>query len=387
MLRWSMSIGLAALLLGSLGAARADSEPRTLLVLPIFGAAPPELEVPWAERLAESLKLELATDVEVVAQEPTGPLAPGAIEPTARQRTHELGAAAVLWGELIAAGDCPAPRRIRLRILDPASEQLVVREVCPSATDVDALSRAIALAVANALRAGEVASLPIPTAAPAARPRPRRRPIPPAPRDGDLRRPCPKCSPCPAPRPLPPSAARIERSWSHWTLAVGGLYSSHPSWSAASLGLGVGLGYRPLAWLDIGLELQALRGRRVAVDEVQALYTAWPVVLRLALGWRARSWSVGADLGLKLSWSRLDVLLERLQETKSVERLNPALLLRARFRYWTPWGIGFELHAGPAVYLRRQRYTYGGADQLSTVLSMQEVSLEAGLALVVALDR
>jgi hypothetical protein len=385
MLRWSTSIGLAALLLWPLGAARADGEPGTLLVLPIFGAAPPELEVPWAERLAESLKLELATGVEVVAQEPTAALAPGAIEPTARQRAHELGAAAVLWGELIAAGDCPAPRRIRLRILDPTNEQLVVREVCPSATDIDALSRAIALAVANALRAGEVASLPIPAAAPARRPRPRRRPIPPAPRDGELRRPCPKCPPRPAPRPLPPT--RTERSWPQWTLAVGGLYSSHPSWSAASLGLGVGLGYRPLAWLDIGLELQALRGRRVAVDEVQALYTAWPLVLHLALDWRARGWSLGAELGLKLSWSRLDVLLERLQETKSVERLNPAVLLRARFRYWTPWGIGFALYVGPAVYLRRQRYTYGGTDQLSTVLSMQEVSLEAGLSLLVALDR
>ncbi len=386
MLRWSTQIGLLALLLWPFAPARADGDPRTLLVLPIFGAAPPELEVPWAERLAESLKLELETSVEVVAQEPTGPLAPGAIEPTARRRAHELGAAAVLWGELIAAGACPAPRRIRLRILDPANEQLVVREVCPSATDVDALSRAIALAVANALRAGEVASLAIPAAAPAARPRPRRRTIPPAPRDGDPRRPCPKCPPCPAPRPVPPPV-RMARSWPHWTLALGGLYSSHPSWSSTSLGLGVGLGYSPLAWLDIGLELQALRGRRVAVDEVQALYTAWPVVLRLALGWRARSWGLGADLGLKLSWSRLDVLLERLQETKSVERLNPALLLRARFRYWTPWGIGLELSAGPVVYLRRQRYVYGGADRLSTVLSMQEVSLEAGLSLLVALGR
>lgn len=347
-----------------------------LVVMPIFGTSPPEMELPWAEHLAESLLLALPVNsLRVTAQEPTGPVLPGTVEPVARQRGDELGAAAVMWGELIPAGPCSAPRMIRLRILDLGTETLYTRELCPEQAGRDDISRAMALAAVTALRSGEVGELRIPEAKRHPKPRISR-----APRCPKCRAcaPCPDCPPCPV-----AATARPHPSQGRLFVRLGPQATSHPRWSSAGYGVEAGLLWAPLTWLEIGVGMQALRGRSFRAEDVQALYTSWPVLVWLGFWWQDGELELGLTLGGQVAWTRLDVLLERLETATSVERVNPVVYARAGLRYWTPWGFGLQLQAGPAVFLRRQQYTYGTTLGNETVLHMQTVSLEAGLHLIV----
>jgi hypothetical protein len=169
-------------------------------------------------------------------------------------------------------------------------------------------------------------------------------------------------------------------------LILGGQLSSQPSWRALGLGAEIDLVFAPLAWLELGIGFQAMRGRSVAIDEVQALYTSWPIHAWSGFRLGFEEWELDLSVGLQLAWTRMEALLERLGGAVEVARLNPALFGRLGLRYYTPWGIALQLVGGPTGYLRRQRYTYGAASGMQTVLRMQSVSLEAGLQLVVPLD-
>jgi hypothetical protein len=166
-------------------------------------------------------------------------------------------------------------------------------------------------------------------------------------------------------------------------ILVGPQLTSHPRWSAMGLGAEAGLSWAPEPWLELGVGLQALRGRTLVAQDVRALYTSWPLLVWLGLRLRTGDLELGLSLGGQLAWTRLDVLLERLETSTSIQRINPVVYARAAIRYWTPWGFGLQLQAGPAVFLRRQRYTYGTSLGTETVLRMQTVSLEAGVQLVV----
>ncbi len=380
MMRW-LALILVAGLLGSATTARAQQadDGRLLVVFPIFGTCPPEMRLPWAGHVAESLLLELpAGSLRVEAQEPTDPVMPGTVEQVARQRGAELGAQAVLWGELAPPGSCKAPRTIRLRILDLENEKLLNRELCPEDAAFEDISRAIALATLAALRSGEVQSLKLieDNAPPVRKLASAIDEAPSCPECPE----CPACAPCPeTPRP-PPCPSPWE---SDVFLTIGGQFSSHPGWDSVGFGAEAGLSWAPLSWLELGLGLQALRGRSVEVDEVHALYTSWPALIWAAFRLVSGTFEVQAAVGLQVAWSRMDVLLPRLEVATSIERVNPAIYGRVGLRYWTPWGFGLQLVAGPTVYLRRQRYTYGTEYATRTVMSMQTVSLEAGLHLVV----
>lgn len=351
-----------------------DPDPRLLLVLPIFGERLPEMELPWAEHLTESLLLALPEGSMLVeAQEPTGPVLPGTVEQIARQRGAQLGAQAVMWGELVQPGPCRAPRMIRLRILELQTEKLLTRELCPEGAGRDDISRAISLTVVHALRAGEFESLhSIDRKQPKLRKTIRR--IPKVPKCPDPE-PCPDCpSPCPDPAP----------AWrSPLFISAAAAYSSHPGWQSYGLGGEVGFAWAPVDWFEIGLGLQAMRGRSIELDEVHALYSSWPLGLWLGFRLQIEPIELVLSTGAHVAFSRLDVLLERLELATSVERINPTLFVRAAMRIWTPWGFGIQLNAGPTFFLRRQRYTYGTTSGTETVLSMQTTSLEAGVGLVV----
>ncbi|MBW1871180.1 MAG: hypothetical protein JRJ19_03895, partial [Deltaproteobacteria bacterium] len=128
------------------GFARADDE-RLLLVLPIFGVAPPEISLPSANSMAESLLLELPDkSLKIVSEHPAGRIEPEDIESVIRARAEELGAKGVVWGELVRPNKCPAVRLVRIRILDLGSGIILDRDLCPQATGAETLSRAIALA-------------------------------------------------------------------------------------------------------------------------------------------------------------------------------------------------------------------------------------------------
>lgn len=355
-------------------ASRARAEGR-LVVLPIFGVCPPELSLPSAARLAEAILLELpGSDLEVEAQQPAGRPHPAGAEALARERALELEAQAAVWGELLPPGDCRAARSIGIRILDLGSDERLERILCPEGVDLDGLARAVGLAVADALQSGQVAGISIRTA-PGPAPGPQCPPCPQA-------APCPDCPPCPERTPCPPPP--VDRR-DRLVLAAGAAFSSHPTWSGWGLGLGGELAYAPLEWLEIGVGLAGMRGRRVELDAVDSLFTHWPTRLWTGARLRWGSFEALGRLGFQLAWTRLDVLLPELGSSTSIERFNPAVFGRLGLRWWSPWGFGLELCAGPSVFLRRQRYTYGYGEAEGTVLSMQAVSLEAGLRLVVGI--
>lgn len=363
--------------------ARAGEPERKLLVLPIFGVVPPEMEIPRAGRIAESLLLELPESIQVTAEEPAGMLlVPEDIEGLVRSRAEELMAVAVVWGELKAPKTCHAPRLVRIRILDLGSNLILDRDLCPEDADAEALSRAIALATMNALRSGLVQSLSligdrIGRIAET---------VPEAPRCPE----CPRPEPCPENEPCPvcecfgcPACPKPKRP--RFFLAAGPLFSSHPAWSSCGLGAGVELSYSPLLWLEAGLGVQAVRGRHVRVTDVDALYTSWPAHAFGRVRFGGLSLEATFDLGFMLTWSRLDALLEAqaARKTAEVSRVNPGVFGRAGLRFWLFKNAGLHLLLGSTVYLRRQRYTYGYYGFAGAVLSMQLASLE-GLLLFVA---
>jgi len=362
--------------------ARAEEPERRLLVLPIFGVVPPEMEIPRAQRIAESLLLELPESISVMAEEPAGKLVPEDIEGLVRSRAEELEAVAVVWGELKVPKTCQAPRLVRIRILDLGSNLILARDLCPEEADAEALSRAIAVATMNALRSGLVQSLSLigDHAKKVAKD------IPKAPK-------CPKCDcvVCPKPEPCPeckcPECLGCpEPPRPNFFLAAGPLFTSHPQWSSYGLGVAAEFSYAPLDWLEVGAGLQAVRGRHVRVTDVDALYTSWPAILfgraRLAFS----RLELTADLGFMLTFSRLDVLLEASQakKTEEVERLNPGVFGRVGLRLWLSDNVGLHLLTGPSVYLRRQRYIYSYYGFPTAILSMQLVSFDAQLQLFAA---
>lgn len=363
-----------------LPAARAGEPERKLLVLPIFGVVPPEMEIPRAQRIAESLLLELPESIQVVAEEPAGKLVPEDIEGLVRSRAEELEAVAVVWGELKVPKTCQAPRLVRIRILDLGSNLILDRDLCPEEADTGALSRAIAVATMNALRSGLVQSLSLigDHAKKVAKT------IPQAPK-------CPKPPPCPEPEPCPvcecpqcPVCPRPKRP--RFFLAAGPLFTSHPRWDSYGLGAALELSYSPLGWLEVGLGVQAVRGRHVQVTDVDALYTSWPAVAFGRVRFGGSALEVTADLGFMLTWSRLDVLLEGGQSSKieEIERVNPGVFGRAGLRYWVSEDVGLHLLIGSTVYLRRQKYTYAYYSFPTSILSMHLVSFEGQLLLTAA---
>jgi len=370
---------LAAAAGGGARAAGADPAPtKLLLVLPVLDACPPELALPGVELWVESLQLELGgTAVRVGPLEPAGHADPAESEREARTRGLELGASAVLWARLVPPeAGCPAPRLLRLVLLDPASGESVQRDLCPAVGDAtsgrEELARAMALATLHALQAGELPGLVL--AAPA------RAPIEVAPACPE----CPArsaCPECPAPRCPGPSAP----GRGVLRLRVGGAFSSQPSWEAASLGPELALAWAPLDWLEVCLGVAVFQGRRVRVDQVDALHGSVPLQVWVAGLWGLDAWQLGLDVGLQASWTRLDALLPELGTTSVVERWNPAVLGRLLGRYWTPWNFAIQLEIGTSVHLRHQRYVVGRGPIESTVLSMQTVSFEAGLGLVIPL--
>ena len=365
--------------------ARAQEPERKLLVLPIFGVVPPEMEIPGAQRIAESLLLELPESIAVMAEEPAGRLVPEDIEGLVRSRAEELKAVAVVWGELKVPKTCQAPRLVRIRILDLGSNLILDRDLCPEEADAGALSRAIAVATMNALRSGLVQSLSLidDHAAEVAKKIPQ---APKCPKCECLEpEPCPKCE-CPECLEYPvcpdcPGPPRPE-----FFLAAGPLFTSHPQWDSWGLGVAAEFSYSPLDWLEVGAGIQAVRGRHVKVTDVDALYTSWPAVLfgRVRLGFS--NLELTADLGFMLTWSRLDVLLEASQakNIEEIERVNPGLFGRAGLRLWLSHNLGLHLLVGPSVYLRRQRYVYSYYGFPTAILSMQLVSFDTQLQLYAA---
>ena len=366
-----------------LPSAQAGEQERKLLVLPIFGVVPPEMEIPRAQRMAESLLLELPGSIQVMAEEPAGKLVPEDVEELVRDRAEELRAVAVVWGELKAPKTCQAPRLVRIRILDLGSNIILDRDLCPEDADAEALSRAIAVATMNALRSGLVQSLSLISD----HPNQVAEKIPEVPKCPE----CPKPEPCPTPEPCPPcecpqcpECPKPPRP--KFFLAAGPLFTSHPQWDSYGLGAAVELSYSPLEWLEVGLGVQAVRGRHIQVTDVDALYTNWPAIAfgRVRIGGSA--WEVTGDLGFMLTWSRLDVLLEAqaAKKTTEVERVNPGVFGRAGLRYWISEDVGLHMLIGSTIYLRRQKYTYGYYGFPTSILSMQLASFEGQLLLAAA---
>ena len=367
-------------------AARAEDPERKLLVLPIFGVVPPEMEIPRAQHVAESLLLELPETITVLAEEPAGRLVPEDIEGLVRSRAEDLEAVAVVWGELKVPKTCQAPRLVRIRILDLGSNLILDRDLCPEEADAGALSRAIAVATMNALRSGLVQSLSLidDHAEKVAKA------IPEAPKCPD----CPEPEPCPEPQPCPecdcveyptcpdcPGPPPPE-----FFLSAGPLFTSHPQWSSWGLGVAAEFSWAPLSWLEVGAGIQAIRGRHVNVTDVDALYTSWPAVLFGRARYSVSNLELTADLGFMLTWSRLDVLLEagQAKRIEEIDRVNPGIFGRAGLRLWLSYNVGLHLLMGPSVYLRRQRYIYSYYGFPTAILSMQLVSFDAQLLLYAA---
>jgi len=360
-----------------------------LMVMPVFGVAPPELQVPGPRLMAESLLLELPAGVEVITEEPAGRPVPEDLEGLVRARAAERGAAVVVWGELRPPSFCAAARTVRIRILDTGTGTILDRDLCPAGTTSDNLSRAIAVATVHALRSGLVESLGfikdresvsrmaagIPTRA-------------------ERRRRCPpprKCKPCPRPAPCPPCRCPSqtpcpEPGRSRWFLAAGPLVTSHPRWSALGVGAALELSWSPWSWFETGLGILTTRGRLINGRELRALYTSWPVLLwaRLRLGCARLEGTL--DLGATVAWTRLEALLERFAQVRAFDRINPAVFSRLGLRWWIDGGFGLHALLGGTLYLRRQQYTYGVLGQADGVLTMQLASMETMLLLSVAID-
>jgi hypothetical protein len=375
-IRWLLVwLGLALGLQPTGGPARAGE--RLLLALPALDPVPPELAMPSLELWVESLLLELKDpSVRVSGMHPAGLSSPAEAEREARRRGSELAAQAVVWARLLPPGSgCSAPRRVRLVLMEPASGESLQRDLCPDGSpgqpiSPEALARAMALAAVHALETGELPGFP---AAVESRP-PAKRCVCPEPV-------CPSCPEpvCPAcPQPPPPDRGRLR-------LYAGALFSSHPTWEAASLGPDLRLGVVALDWLEAGLGVEVLQGRRIRLAPVEALFTSLPLQIWAAGLWGGDTWQAGVSLGLQVTWTRMDALLPELGRTASVERWNPALVGRLLGRWWSPWNFAIQLEIGTSVHLRTQRYVYSGGGSVENVLGLQTASLEICLLLVLPL--
>ncbi|HUU02595.1 MAG TPA: hypothetical protein VM425_14220 [Myxococcota bacterium] len=360
------------------------NEERVILVLPIFGAPPPEMDLPGAEHMAESLLLQLpGENLRVITERPAGRVPMEDLESTIKARASELDARAAIWGELKRPADCKAPRIVRIRILDPGANTILDRDLCPEGTGAETLSLAIAVACANALRSGLIQSLGM--IGDAARKKIAAG-IPPARRKVRKRMKCPKQKACPTPVPCPVCKQEkilINEPRRFFRLSAGPFFTSHPRWESYGVGAMLEISWAPLDWLEFGLGIRASRGRRIEVTEVRAVYSSWPLYA-WARGLLGNDVLQGTlDLGFVADWSRLDALLDRFDNSIRIDRFNPAISCRLGVLWWIRARLGLHLLAGSTVYLRRQRYSYSYLGLPVEVLDLSSWSLETALMLVV----
>ena len=354
----------------------ADDDRFLILVFPLFGEVPPEFELPTATRIAESLMLELPANIRAVAETPAQMPQPGEAQKLARTRAVEMGAVVAIWGELMDPGSCTAPRLLLISTINVESGTVLKRNVCPEDAGPGIISRAIALATMNSLRSGLVKSMSLvedntrDSAKSASDiPEAPRCPEPPPPEK------CPQVQCPPLPEPLRP----------RFLFSVGPLVSSHPNWDSFGIGAEIDFFYSPRPWLELGLGIQAFRGRYVKISNVNALYNDWPLIINSRFRFGGATLEGTADLGFMLAWTQLEALFKHpaVASVKSVTKWNPAISASLGLRWWTSWGIGLHLQAGPTVYLRRQLYRYRIDGVTEIVLSMQVVSLHASFSLVI----
>jgi hypothetical protein len=375
-------LALALAILLEANPIRADEDKLLMLVFPVFMDVPEELELPSAARIAESLLMELPANVEAVAQTPAAMPPPGQTRAMAQAQAEKTGAVVAIWGELGDPGSCKAPHVLRINILDVDSGNVLKRNLCPEQADPGALSRAIALVIMNTFRSGLVKSIGL-IENKARKPK-------------NLAAEIPKVTSCPEPEPCPKTEkvpevkcpAPPEPPGPSFFISTGFIFSSHPSWESCGFGAGIDVLYSPTPWFEMGLGVQALRGRHVKVSDVNGLYTDWPLSIRGRVRFGGAALEGTADLGFLIAMTRLEVLFEKPigLSVKNVTKWNPAMFASLGLRWWMPFGLGLHLQAGPTVYLRRQlyRYTIDGVTEI--VMSMQVVSFHASLSLVVPLD-
>lgn len=364
---------------------RADAgEDRIVLVLPIFGKAPPEMDLPGADAISESLVLQLPDEnLKVVTERPTGRSVMDDLEHSIKARAIELHARAAIWGELRNPAGCKAPRVVRVRILDPFTDTILDRDLCPEKTGAETLGLAIAVACANVLRSGLIQSLGMIGEA-------GRKKIaafiPKVKRKVCKCKKCPEPKECPAPEPRPvraPKQAQPAEPPGAWRLSAGPFFTSHPRWESYGFGALLEISWAPLDWLEFGIGIRASRGRRIEVTEVKAVYSNWPfhAWARGLLGNEVLKATL--DLGFVADWSRLDALLDRFSNSIRIDRFNPALSCRLGLLWWIESRLGLQLLAGSTFYLRRQRYSYSYLGVPVEVLKLSSWSMELGLLLVV----
>ncbi|RLB52600.1 MAG: hypothetical protein DRI34_14490 [Deltaproteobacteria bacterium] len=366
--------------------------PAVVLVLSLPRQGPPELRLPGASQVADTILLQFPSgQVSTVVEQPVG-LADGEeFAATVRKRSRQLQAGMALWFTVASpAPDCAAPRRLRLSLLDVASGEVSERLLCPAGAGAADIAQAVALAAAGALRRlivtgrrdagkGGLERLLPRRDSRTARARSRCPPCP--------RRQCPprqaahdtSCPPCPAPV-LP-----VQKP-GRFRLAAGFVATSHPRPSAAGYGVGVEFSLRLLNWLEVGLDVAATASRRLDAVEVRALYQDWPLALWLRGCFGSGRIEGLVDAGVTIDLVNLDALLERFSESITVSRIDPALRLRAGMRWWMTRRVGLELLAGTSVYLRTQRITYLYLGLPVEVLNMERLSFDGSLALVVAFE-
>jgi hypothetical protein len=383
MRRLMKATGLLVIIAGSPAWAQ-KSEERMILVLPIFGTPPPEMELPGAEHLAESLLLQLPGEhIKVVNERPAGRIPLGDLESAVKTRARELDARAAIWGELRRPVTCKAPRIVRIRILDPGTDTILDRDLCPEGTGAETLSLAIAVACANALRSGLIQSLGM--IGEAAKKKVADG-IPKARRKVQKRMKCPKPKACPAHEPCPVCKKEIittDEPRRLFRLSAGPFFTSHPRWESYGLGAMLEVSWAPLDWLELGLGIRASRGRRIEVTEVKSVYSNWPLYIFARGGLGNKVVRGTLDLGFVADWSRLDALLDRFDNSIRIDRFNPALICRLGVLWWVKARLGLHLLAGSTIYLKRQRYSYSYLGLPVEVLNLSSWSLELALMLVV----
>jgi len=352
-----------------------EHPPPKLLVLPIMGLAPREMALPGAEEIGQAVLLQCeAGELQVAVEQPTGRALPEEAEMVFAARGREIGAVAVVWGELVEPADCSAPRRIRMRLLEISTQLIIERILCPNQGSPGDIARAMGLAVVNALHSGALASL-----APA-----RHLEKPPTSKGKACAPPaaCPPCSacpPCPAPAQPPPAPKYPQAP--HFIQAGVGI-STHPRLRDPSPQLSAGVFFSPTGFLEIGLELVAQRATNIAAGEVSAVYQTWPVTLSGRLRWGA-TWQFFAGLEILLAVNHLDALLKKIPDAVGIDRFDPALGLCAGVRWWPKRSLALQLGACGDCWLRVQRYNYLYLGLPLEVLRLDRFSASAQLQLVV----
>lgn len=370
----------------------AGAAPALVLVLALPQHVPPELQLPSARLVADTILLQFpGGQVTVVVEQPAGLAAGEELLAGVKQRARQLQATMVLWFTTRPpTADCAAPRRLQVSLLDMATGDVSVRLLCPAGVGAADIAQVVALAAAGALRRlmvtgeggrGQALERLLPRRSLSAAPAHRRR-CPPCPRQK-----CPPrrvgdgtgCRPCPAPT-LPP------RKRERFRLAAGFATATHPRPSAATFGVGVEFSLQLLDWLELGVGIMGASSRHLEALEVRALYHNWPLAAWLRGCFGSASVKGLVDAGLVIDLVNLEALLERFSESVTVSRVDPALRFRAGIRWWMTRSVGAELLAGTSIYLRTQRINYLYLGLPVEVLDMERVSFEGILALLVAFD-